>query len=230
VHCSLALVQAFTQSGPSERRHSWSRSDAAVVVCLWARAVYHARTRLELAVSLGNGDVMIKTCPLCGYSLYGLPEKHTCPECSFRYDRSACVVRRPLTGVVIFGTGSALMLLAGLVLWWWGGWGLGPALSASVGLMGTVSSTSRIMRGWPFVLVSREEVRVFARRDEERTVAMNAIGDVVWSRVDGSLVFKGHDDEVLLAIPAALIGSHRETQRLASLVRDGVVEQSALSR
>lgn len=35
----------------------------------------------------------LDTCPLCGYSLRGLPTDHKCPECGLVYDPSLVVIR-----------------------------------------------------------------------------------------------------------------------------------------
>lgn len=35
----------------------------------------------------------LDTCPLCGYSLRGLPTDHKCPECGLAYDPSLIVIR-----------------------------------------------------------------------------------------------------------------------------------------
>lgn len=37
---------------------------------------------------------MLECCPRCGYSLYGLPANHACPECGLRYDDLSLLFRR----------------------------------------------------------------------------------------------------------------------------------------
>lgn len=75
-------------------------------------------------------------CPVCAYSLHGLPRKHRCPECGFAYDHSTCVWQERGRGrfaglsVILFGllavgyvlalhefdAGSAKMVLAALMI------------------------------------------------------------------------------------------------------------------
>jgi len=37
---------------------------------------------------------ILECCPICEYSLRGLPDPHRCPECGFEYDRAMQVIRQ----------------------------------------------------------------------------------------------------------------------------------------
>lgn len=66
-----------------------------------------------------NGDP-ITECPICRYSLEGLPRDHQCPECGFEYDETMRVWRTKLSlafavvPVLIF---AAFFLLVAIQLW-----------------------------------------------------------------------------------------------------------------
>ena len=74
----------------------------------------------------------LESCPVCGYSLEGLPDRHRCPECGFEYARDTEVFRRvdralitEVTVCAIFMVVALLMVLVGHIpaLSWSGvGW------------------------------------------------------------------------------------------------------------
>lgn len=166
---------------------------------------------------------MIEVCPACRYSLRGLPEKHSCPECGFRYDRNACLLTRPRLGLIVFGATSAAMLVTGVALWWWlGEWvgrGMAPSLFVSVGLMGVLASAWRLRRSSRFIVVSRDELRVVDCRYQEKSFPMNEIADAEWSRISGAVTVTAFGGRELIVIPPQFLGSHRRSKLLSTLVK-----------
>lgn len=64
-------------------------------------------------------------CPMCRYSLEGLPRKHDCPECGFACDRDATAVRpRQFTALravfLVWVVGYAVMLVDRASRYPWG--------------------------------------------------------------------------------------------------------------
>lgn len=168
-----------------------------------------------------NAPGMITLCPMCRYSLHGLPAKHTCPECGFRYDRNAYTASRPRVGLIIFVAANVALVLAGIGLWWW--YGAAPrATTASmfviVGLMYLVATSWRLARCKRFVLVSDDELRIFDARHQEQVFPMTQISDAKWSRTDGMVEVFAHGGAVLTRIPSSLLGSHRRSKTLATTI------------
>lgn len=162
---------------------------------------------------------MIDVCPGCKYSLRGLPERHTCPECAFRYDREASLAARPRLGLLVYRAVSACILMVGVALWWYFGLRLGPALLSSIGLQGVAVSQWRLRGRNPFVLVSREELRIFGKDGQEHTVRMDRVNDVEWSRIDGGVTVKAFDGQHLAVIPPGLLGSSQQSRALAEVIK-----------
>ena len=60
----------------------WSMAGLAGSICLWAIPIIR-KGRFERVVRALGYEV----CLHCGYSLWGLPEQHTCPECGTAYSK-----------------------------------------------------------------------------------------------------------------------------------------------
>lgn len=166
---------------------------------------------------------MIDICPTCRYSLRGLPEKHSCPECGLRCDRNACLLARPRRGLIVFGVMNIAMFVTGFALrWWLGEWvgrGMAPLLFVSAGLMGVLVTTWRLRRCNRFIIVSPDELRVFDSRHQEKSFPMNQIIDAEWSRINGAVTVKALDGRELIVISSEFLGSHQRSKLLAKLIK-----------
>ena len=54
---------------------------------------------------------MLSRCPLCNYSLIGLPDQHKCPECGFSYDKRMEVLTLALRKHVFWLVAGTLVFL-----------------------------------------------------------------------------------------------------------------------
>ena len=57
----------------------------------------------------------LESCPVCGYSLHRLPDRHRCPECGCEYDRDTEVFRQ-VDRTLIIEFALAVVFLLGAVL------------------------------------------------------------------------------------------------------------------
>lgn len=53
----------------------------------------------------------LQKCPVCGYSLECLPEKHKCPECGFEYDKQMRVFDQSPKLAILLGSLIAIIVL-----------------------------------------------------------------------------------------------------------------------
>lgn len=86
---------------------------------------------------------MIPLCPVCGYSLRGLPEDHQCPECGLRYDAASEIYfhanPRALWGAMVGSMGTAAWLG-----YWAQGWKVAGSVGRVIALAGLLACVSGI--------------------------------------------------------------------------------------
>jgi len=160
-------------------------------------------------------DSILGVCPVCRYSLVGLPRKHNCPECGFLYDKRACLFTRSNGAMIVYGVVSVVFVLIGMLLWWGGLPRVGAGLFVTAGLPGVVATLWRLRCRNNFVLVSLDNVRVIASREEEVVVPMRMVDSARWSSTSGGVEVLSHDGAVLTTIPPSLLQSARRSKKLA---------------
>ncbi len=57
----------------------------------------------------------LETCPVCEYSLQGLPDHHRCPECGYQYDKDTTIIREADRRMAIPFAFAAVWLLIAIV-------------------------------------------------------------------------------------------------------------------
>lgn len=58
---------------------------------------------------------MLERCPRCHYSLAGLPQDHTCPECGLRYDGESVVYTRRRNRKALIGLAAVVIGSPGMI-------------------------------------------------------------------------------------------------------------------
>lgn len=168
--------------------------------------------------SEGRSDstVGLARCPLCGYSLVGLPDHHTCPECGFLYERNAVLFSQMRRSWKVLCIASGMMFLAGIIMQ--PAWYSVPSPWVVVGAIGVVGFGWRLLEPKKFVLVSRKWLRVCGGSEPEQCYPIEAIERATWSRVDGMVEVFAYGGAVLVRIRSTLLWSHRRSKKLAATI------------
>ena len=168
------------------------------------------------------GAVMIDSCPVCRYSLTGLPDEHVCPDCGFRYERDAVLVEehrftwKNYAAVVVV----PILLAVGTGLWS-GRWGaLFPAsfLILTLLLVGLLQARRPKNAG----LVSRTSLRILRRGVVQRQIPLAVIRNAKWSFVTGTIDITGTAGKTIFAVPNRFLQTNRRAKALASAINEYV--------
>lgn len=165
---------------------------------------------------------MIDSCPVCRYSLTGLPDEHVCPECGFAYERDAILVEEPsytwkyAPAVVCV----PILFLAATRLWFGNFDGLFPAsfLILTFLVVGLLQARRPKNAG----LVSRTSLRIFRRGVVERQIPLAVIRNAKWSFVTGTIDITGTAGKTIFTVPNRLLLTNRRAKALASAINEYV--------
>jgi hypothetical protein len=132
---------------------------------------------------------MITHCPICRYSLEGLPERHRCPECAFEYDKSETAFHPPPRGRVWWlGFYVGLVGAAALAFVYWyfpGRVSLFPAFYFTMLLLGSFRRQQKA-EGCA-VIVSDGRVDEIEAGKIARSHSLNGVDGAAWSFVNGRI-------------------------------------------
>ena len=155
-------------------------------------------------------------CPLCKYSLVGLPNHHMCPECGFAYEREAVLFSQRRWSWTVLCIANGMMFFGGIIVTVLRGVPSGWL----AGAIGVVGFAWRLLQPKKFVLVSRVWLRLVGGSEPEQRFPMEAIERATWSRLGGLVEVRAHGGAVLVRIPSSLLWSRRRSKRLAATITE----------
>jgi len=154
-------------------------------------------------------------CPICGYSLRGLPQRCRCPECGHDCATPLFVFERDVAYWKWYALANLPLFLIGLLfLVVRGSYTL--LLVAGIGVVG---GGCRVLMQKRKIVVTPEDLQVIVGSEVRRTLPLSAIRDCIWSRVDGSVKVLDRSGNELASIPRSFFWSHRAAKGLAEKVR-----------
>ncbi|MCH7924389.1 MAG: hypothetical protein IIC51_02515 [Planctomycetes bacterium] len=165
---------------------------------------------------------MIDSCPVCRYSLTGLPDEHGCPECGFRYERDAVLIEEHRYTWKYFAAGVAFPICFAAGTWLSSGnfGGLFPASIPILTLL--VVALWRARRPKNAGLVVRTSLRIFRRGVVQRQIPLAVIRNAKWSFVTGTIDITGTAGKTIFTVPNRFLQTNRRAKALVSAINEYV--------
>ena len=164
---------------------------------------------------------MLRNCLICKYSLDGLPDEHTCPECGFKYERqSTCVygprklVLRQLAGVGMLC--FALMIYASMKAYSHMLFVFPPAIFIGYQVYRNHGKPPNM------VIISKLKLTIVGRETEPEVFDMREIQNATWSKIDGSIRISGKKSNELIRISYKHLQSHFNAKSVVSIINKTV--------
>lgn len=158
---------------------------------------------------------MLVRCPICAYSLYGLPDRHRCPECGFDYDQGMEVIEQSATLAVIFVGCLAMAAVGTFLMWPIRLRGLGIVF-APIGVVYMVWYVARFFTGYRNkVVIGPDGIWLIQRRRVRSRFAWNQISRITGGK--GSVEIRDMHDRILHMITEGFLGSDRGLTQLREL-------------
>lgn len=156
---------------------------------------------------------MLSRCPLCNYSLIGLPDRHKCPECGFSYDKRMEVLTLALRKQVFWLVVWALVLL-----------GQAAILAYRAGLASIPMIAYAIISFFPlygfYLWRKQKQDKILLWQDGLQVITKSKPGPVYsWqdirvaeqSLIDGRAILKMRNGDRITLFGRKFFGSHNRT-------------------
>lgn len=157
---------------------------------------------------------MIERCPICAYSLRGLPAVHRCPECGLECDSNAIVFKEPRTAWACLAS-----LTAGILLWrtlaefaamgrpW--DWSASAAPVAFVAVL-----IWWLTRKRHIIIVTPRYLHIHGRSSTPESFAIEDIGDAHWSFVTGTVSISDRLGNEIIRLPSRFLAAPWRSRRM----------------
>lgn len=172
---------------------------------------------------------MLARCPLCNYSLIGLPDRHKCPECGFSYDKRMEVLTLALRTQVFWLVAWTLVFL-----------GLAAFFAYRGGLASIPMIMYAIILFYPlygfYLWKIRQQNKILLWHDGLQLIRRSKPGPVyLWrdirvaeqSFVGGHAVLKMRDGDSIALFGRKFFGSHRRTGDFVKRINNRLSESVA---
>ena len=161
---------------------------------------------------------MISMCPICAYSLLGLPDDHRCPECGFEFQRDTIVVEQARVAIRSGAIVNPILFGAAVI-----GWLMGRIVLPLVGLFATLLAVSlwRLRTPKMVFLVSSRELQLLRRGRVWARYPMTNIRDAEYSWITGEVtVMACNGPPVAVRIPYGFLLSGKRAKRLVCAINE----------
>lgn len=158
---------------------------------------------------------MIESCPVCRYSLRGLPAEGRCPECSFAYDETTFVVRQDRLGWIIVLGFNGITFGLGLSLWFWDPPRFSWNVLTAFGLPALAGWLMRLLRRRTSIVVSGTQLHVLRGTEVRASYLLCDFRDAHWSDIDGAVELNDSSGAVV-RLPRRLLWSHKRARNLVN--------------
>ncbi len=171
-------------------------------------------------------ELALKRCPLCDYSLTGLPDRHACPECGFSYDKRVLVETISSKRHLLAGLVLAAASLYSLCMWGWMSFrGTVPSFPGVFALLAPFFP----MCGWfgylwrrrvnNKIIVSDGSLQVIRKGKLSPVYSWDKIESVKRSNVNGCAIVYLRDGNTVKLFGQDFFGSHRKTEEFVGKLR-----------
>ncbi len=163
---------------------------------------------------------MIESCPVCRYSLAGLPVRYRCPECGFAYDDRMSIRALDLRlHVVLIGSFAAVFLIQFGFFVYRGGIASVPAISyLMIGYFPVYALYLYRNRRRNKIITWPGGFQFIRKSVPSRAYAWNQIKSFRRSLVDGCAYILLHDGTETRLFGLRFFGTHKSTARFVNEV------------